>query len=195
MESFTILGIDPGKHGGLVTVRASYMGLKSISRMTPEQLTILDPVVSMMTIPESRYMVYEWIKGHAEHCHVYLEEVGGYHGDNPLPGSMMFEFGRSYGALEMAVEASGFAYGSTFFRVRPQVWQRTCGIAPKMKPTKRHPGMPTETDSQWKARLKAKAHEIFPRHAFTNATADAALIAYHGLCQFVSGVNDSAKVS
>lgn len=50
----------------------------------------------------------------------------------------------------------------------PRVWQRAMGIAPKKK---------TETKTQWKNRLKARAQELFPELKVTLPTADAILIA------------------
>jgi hypothetical protein len=52
--------------------------------------------------------------------------------------------------------------------IRPQDWQKILGIPKKAK---------TESKTQWKNRLKAKAQELFPAIKVTLATADALCIA------------------
>jgi len=76
----------------------------------------------------------------------------------------MFTFGWGYGGLRMALTARGIP----FEEVLPSVWLRGLDI-PKQKKT--------ESRTQFKNRLKAKAQQLFPTVEVTLATADALLIA------------------
>ncbi len=78
--------------------------------------------------------------------------------------SSTFKFGVGYGGLRMALIATGVP----FDEVTPQAWQKGLGIPKKKK---------TESKTQWKNRLKAKAQQLFPSLDVTLATADALLIA------------------
>lgn len=75
-----------------------------------------------------------------------------------------FKFGVNYGIVRMALTAAGIP----FEEVTPQHWQKTMCIPHRNK---------TETPSQWKNRLKAKAQQLFPNVSLTLATADALLLA------------------
>jgi hypothetical protein len=88
-----------------------------------------------------------------------------------MPGngvSGMFKFGMSYGGLRMALIAAGIP----FEEVQPRAWQKAMGIPPRSK---------TESGTQWKNRLKAKAQQLYPAEKVTLAVADALLIATY--CQ------------
>lgn len=77
-----------------------------------------------------------------------------------MPGqgvTSMFNFGMSYGALRMAVIASGIPFRD----VTPQMWQKALGC--------RSGGDKNVT--------KAKAQQFFPNLKITHAIADALLIA------------------
>lgn len=78
----------------------------------------------------------------------------------------MFTFGRAYGAVRLATLCKGIPLDEC----RPREWQKALGISPKK---------PNETKTQWKKRLQAKAHQLFPRAAekITLQIADAVLIA------------------
>lgn len=75
-----------------------------------------------------------------------------------------FKFGRSYGFLRGCLIASGIP----FDEVTPQAWQKGLEIPKRQK---------SESNTQWKNRLKAKAQQLFPSEQITLATADALLIA------------------
>jgi len=141
------LGVDPGKSGGLA--------------LRVDSTTILDKM------PETPADVLSWIRFHCLratfHCVACLEQVGGYTGEGQ-PGSAMFNFGRGFGHLEMALLACNIP--TTL--VHPRTWQKAMGISPRKK---------TETKTQWKNRIKATAQRLFPRSHVTLATADALLIA------------------
>jgi len=70
----------------------------------------------------------------------------------------------NYMSIRMALTALRIP----FTAVTAQKWHRSLGIAPRKK---------TETQTQWKSRLKAKAQQLFPQETVTLATADALLIA------------------
>jgi Holliday junction resolvasome RuvABC endonuclease subunit len=75
-----------------------------------------------------------------------------------------FKFGVNYGIVRMALTAAGIP----FEEVTPQAWQKALGITHRKK---------TETPSEWKNRLRARAQQLFPSVSLTLATADALLIA------------------
>lgn len=172
------IGVDPGKNGGLVALFGEEVTTTIHNEFKAQWLLSR---IDFKTMPENNREILDWFKytvgDRAARC--CLEEVGGFIQGNPTPGSAMFNFGKSYGALEMALEASGFVENETFFRVRPQSWQAELDIPPRRKPTKKFPNVKEETEAQWKGRLKAKAFQVFPTCHFTNATADAALIAHY----------------
>ncbi len=88
-----------------------------------------------------------------------------------MPGqgvASTFKFGKGYGGLRMALVACKIP----FDEVTPRTWQKGLGIPPRKKET--------ETKTQWKNRLKARAQQLFPffpSEKITLATADALLIA------------------
>ena len=148
-----ILGIDPGKNGGIVLLMA---GLE-FNVMPDTERDIWDQLKK----------VREITKGSAV---VYLEVVNGYQGEKTAaPGSRMFNFGWGYGGLRMAIIGNGLRLEE----VRPQAWQKALGIPPRKK-------REGETQTQWKNRLKAKAQQLFPEITVTLAIADALLIAEYG---------------
>jgi hypothetical protein len=58
-----------------------------------------------------------------------------------------------------------------FENPKAQEWQRALDISPRKK---------TETNTQWKNRLKGKAQQLFPKMKIILATADALLISEYG---------------
>jgi len=96
-----------------------------------------------------------------------LEKVGGFIGDNygiPGMGSAMFNFGTSFGALEMALTAARIP----FEIITPAKWQSGVGVVGRKK---------SESKTVWKNRLKAHAERLFPGIKVTLAIADSLLIA------------------
>tara|TARA_Y100000034_G_scaffold95641_1_gene116246 strand:- start:294 stop:776 length:483 start_codon:yes stop_codon:yes gene_type:complete len=75
-----------------------------------------------------------------------------------------FKFGMNYGFLRGCLIAAGIP----FEEVTPRAWQKALGIPPKKK---------TESNTEWKNRLKGMAQQLFPQLKVTLATADALLIA------------------
>jgi hypothetical protein len=92
------------------------------------------------------------------------EQVGGHIGGQGQPGSAMFNFGETVGQLWMALVAAGIQRE----RATPQKWQKALGITSRAK---------TESKTDFKRRLRAKAESLFPSVPMTNDVADALLIA------------------
>lgn len=91
----------------------------------------------------------------------HVELVGGFIGHNQ-PGSRMFTFGQSYGQI-LGILA---ALQIPTYLVRPQKWQSLLGIG-------NGSGLPKHV---WKAKLKAKAQQLYPSLKITLQTADALLL-------------------
>lgn len=151
----TFIGIDPGVNGGMA-------------------VTWPDGSTEAIAMPKNEQTVWDWfdtlaVASDCDHVGIFatIELVGGYvkrEGGNP--GSAMFTFGRSYGALRMALVAAGIPFEA----VRPQAWQKALGLSRSkgMKPT------------AWKNLLKTRAQELFPDLNVTKSTSDALLLARHG---------------
>lgn len=116
-------------------------------------------------MPGTELDVWVWMSVEPRPEFAVIEKVGGYtQAGGPQPGSAMFKFGQSYGGLRMALVAAGIP----FDEVTPQTWQKGLGVTPRGK---------TESKTQFKNRLKARAQQLFPSVKVTLATADALLIA------------------
>lgn len=104
-----------------------------------------------------------------------LEQVSGYIG-NKHPGSIMFTFGASYGALRMALAARNIIHEI----VNPLVWQRTMGVGnPKRTKKEKEDKVSINKAAakrEHKNKLKVKAQQLFPHLKVTNNTADALLL-------------------
>lgn len=154
IEPKAFIGIDPGVGGGLAVVSRD------------------GKWASAVAMPSTEAEVWKWVSGNymAFGC---IELVGGYvgsynredgdDGSKSNPGSAMFVFGQSYGALRMALVAAEIPFEA----VRPQAWQKYLGIerAEEVGVT------------QWKNRLKSEAQRLFPDVKVIKKTADALLIA------------------
>jgi crossover junction endodeoxyribonuclease RuvC len=142
----TFIGVDPGKHGGLVCM--DYDGR----------------VLDLIRMPSTESDVWKWfieIYDPSVRTVAVIEKVH----SMPKQGvASSFTFGMGYGGLRMALIAAGIP----FDQVTPQKWMKAIGIPPRKK---------TDTNNQWKNRLKAHAQQLFPQENITLATADALLIA------------------
>lgn len=144
------IGVDPGASGGLAFIRGDEVDLVPMPDTERDVWdSIVDVLLCYQTPPKSFAMI---------------ERVGGYIAGNPSPGSSMFKFGRSYGGLRMALVGNDVPFEDA----TPQKWQKGMGITPRAK---------TESKTQFKNRLKAKAQLLFPKLNVTLATADALLLA------------------
>lgn len=153
------IGIDPGVHGGLAVITKD--GVATAYNTTTEQQT--------WDLIRSVARAHADIEDCGDHTVMVtrvfacIEQVGGYIGD-AHPGSRMFEFGRSYGSLRMALVAAGIPFET----VRPQAWQKALGLRTRVE---------GEETGAWKNYLKGVAKERFPQVKVTKAVADALLIA------------------
>lgn len=141
-----IIGIDPGVGGGI-----------AIYSMTKKQL------VNVVKMPPTPQELFSFLKKHSLDAYCYLEKVGGMPGQG---GSAMFNFGKGYGHLEMALLALRIPTET----VTPQKWQKEFQLGSRGKMSK----------TDWKNKLKAKAQQLFPNYTVTLAIADAMLIALYG---------------
>jgi hypothetical protein len=154
MQSY--IGIDPGMSGGLVSLLLSHqekrLRTQEVRAIAGDKLSLLE--------------TYKWLEELAlsTDCFAVIEKVGGFIAGNPLPGSAMFNFGRNYGGLEMALVAACVPYEE----VSPRTWQTRLGIPPRGK---------TESKTDWKRRLKDRAQSLFPKEKVTLAISDALLLA------------------
>ena len=151
----TVIGIDPGKNGGIAVV---YPAGSTIMNMPDTPAELLSALMTEAS---------DW-----DDCVCYLEKVGGMPGNG---ASAMFTFGREYGHIEMALIAAGIPT----ITVTPQTWQKyfnvgTISITKSSAAEKR----------EHKHKLKVKAQQLFPEHAkhgnITLKTCDALLIATYG---------------
>lgn len=145
------IGVDPGAAGAIVTLYPNG-DLHSVLRLN--KATERDIYIYFKDIVAKN----GWPSG-------LIEKVGGYIGTGQ-PGSAMFKFGQSYGALRMAMVCTEISFNE----ITPQAWQKFLWI-----PVKDKKG--GESGTQFKKRLRGKAEQIFPREQMTNDLADAYLIA------------------
>lgn len=141
-----IIGIDPGAAGGI--------GIYSIDK---------GRLVAAVKMPETPTDLLAFLKLHSLNSKCYLEKVGGIPGNG---ANAMFNFGRGYGHLEMALLACRIPTET----VTPQKWQKEFQLGVRGKMTK----------AEWKNKLKAKAQQLFPQFNVTLAICDAMLIALYG---------------
>lgn len=140
------LGIDPGATGGLVL-------------LTTESL-----IVTALKMPETEVDLWQFLgTWGTSPVTAVVEQVGGYVGKSQ-PGSMMFAFGKGYGAILMGLVAAGIP----FSKITPRPWQKALGIPSKPKEMKK---------PEWKRKLKSIAQERFPKIVVTGWMADALLLA------------------
>lgn len=142
-----IIGIDPGAAGGI--------GVYSITQ---------GRLITAIKMPETPTDLLAFLKLHSLNSKCYLEKVGGIPGNG---ANAMFNFGRGYGHLEMALLACRIPTET----VTPQKWQKEFQLGGRGK---------TMSKTEWKNKLKVKAQQLFPTFNVTLATCDAMLIALYG---------------
>lgn len=149
-----IIAIDPGKKGGLAV------------------MDLNNGVVDVANMPDTPQDLLEFLKEAKNYgdCVCYLEKVGGMPGNG---GSAMFNFGKGYGHIEMAL----LALEIPTMTVTPQMWQKTYNVGSVSI---------TRSDAadkrEHKNKLKAKAQQLFPSlgKRVTLQTCDALLIGLYG---------------
>ena len=141
------IGIDPGVSGGIAVLDAN------------------GGVVELLKMPSTPQDLLETLGRYREGSRCVLERVGGMPGNG---GSAMFNFGKGFGHLQMALLALGIATDE----VTPNKWEKSYQLGSSGKYTK----------TEWKNKLKAKAQQLFPTlgRKITLATCDALLIAEYG---------------
>jgi len=148
-----IIGIDPGKNGGIAWILPD--GSATAEKM-PDTLKDLWDLFDSI-----RWACLECPRTKTgDKVIAYLETV---HSSPQMGVKSAFTFGQGFGNLEMAVVGIGFKLE----RVRPQAWQKAMGCL-------------TKGD---KNVTKRRAQELFPQLKITHATADALLIAAYGAKQ------------
>lgn len=147
-EHQTFVGIDPGASGGIAT--------------------ICNGAVECIPMPQTDRDLWQCLRwlGEENWSVAVIEKVGGYiKGSKGNIGSAMFAFGRSYGALLMALIAAGISHEE----VVPRVWQKGLGVPPRK---------PDEAKAEFKRRLKVRAQQLHPTvDGITLKTCDAVLLA------------------
>lgn len=147
------LGVDPGANGGLAFIH------RRGDRLEYEAVRM----------PSTRKEIWKWfseIPKYPTNC--CIEKVGGWVGEkdntkDPAPGSAMFNFGMSYGALLMALDISCIPYTE----VHSTTWQAALSLRGKGGKL---------GHKKW---MKEKAKYLFPRICVTLHTADALLLAHY----------------
>lgn len=146
-EKRVYIGIDPGKNGGIAVLGAD------------------GAVVDLTKMPETPQGLLEFLGKWKDGSFCVLERVGGMPGNG---GSAMFNFGKGYGHLQMALLSLGIPTED----VTPNRWEKAYQLGSSGKYGK----------TEWKNRLKGKAQQLFPGlgRQVTLATCDALLIAEYG---------------
>ena len=159
MENKYIIGIDPGKKGGIAVWNCDTSSVECV-----------------ITMPETHYDILSFLKEYSENSVCYLEKVGGMPGQG---GAAMFNFGKGFGHLEMAL----LALGITTEEVVPQKWQKMYGLGGRKG---------AGGAKEWKIKLKEKAQQLFPKlwssfpkktKEFEMSVCDALLIMHYGVCE------------
>lgn len=145
-----IIGIDPGKSGGVAILDTESPGYLKSSKC-PENPIKMSSIIAGAT--NSAY-----IEGHK--LSVYIENVWAFPTD---ARSSAFKFGTNFG-MWLGIIAS---HGITPKKVSPQTWMKGLQPLPKIR-------------KERKLELKRLASDMFPEHRITLSTADAVMIAIWG---------------
>lgn len=145
-----IIAIDPGVNGGIATYSVD-----------------TGKVIEVIKMPETPQELLRFLRYYQFNTTCYIEKVGGIPG---MGASRMFNFGKGFGWLEMALLACKISA----IEVTPQKWQKELQLGHKRD----------KTTSQWKNKLKQRAEQIFPYVGrITLDISDALLILYYGITQ------------
>ena len=145
-----IIAIDPGKNGGIVIYDNK-----------------IKQVIEVAKMPATPQEVFNLLRIYSFNSVCYLEKVQGLPG---MAASAMFNFGKGFGHLEMALLACKIPT----FEMTPQKWQKALSLGVKGN----------KSSTKWKNKLKAKAEQLFPNVGkITLAVSDALLICYYGILE------------
>lgn len=147
-----VIGIDPGKSGGIACVYVREQTSLAIP-MPETERDIIDEIEILVNLGTA--------------C-IFLEKVGSIFPKGKMKPSpkAMFNFGKNYGFLR------GAALGSKtrLENVQPKTWQKAIGVY-----------YPAGANNTVKKNIsKARAQELFPHLKITHKTSDALLIAEFG---------------
>lgn len=123
-----LITVDPGKEGGIV-----------VFSLTKKE------VIAVVHMPETPQDLLNFFTKYQKNSICYLEKVGGLPG---MGGSSMFNFGKGFGHLEMALLCRKIPT----MEVTPQKWQKELQLGTKGK----------KTTTQWKTKLKERAQQLYP---------------------------------
>ena len=138
-----LIAIDPGKNGGIA--------IFSVDK---------EEVIEVIKMPDTHQDLLNYLSLYSNNSICYLEKVGGLPG---MGGSAMFNFGKGFGHLEMALLAKKIPT----IEVTPQKWQKSLQLGTKGK----------KSNTEWKNKLKSRAQQLYPSvPKITLAKADALLI-------------------
>jgi hypothetical protein len=108
----TILGIDPGKNGGIAWHDGEQMRVEKMPDTICEVWELIDMI---------RHLEFAIPRMPGDHgLKAYIEQV---HSSPQMGVKSAFTFGQGFGRLEMALTAAGIP----FERVSPQAWQKAMG--------------------------------------------------------------------
>lgn len=159
-----IVGIDPGKYGGMAY---GILGGGTCLELFRFDTTTEKDMVNCLK---------EWVSRPGQ-CHVFLEKVGSHnpHADGPAQGATsMFNFGQGYGMLRGTL----MTLNVPFEEIQPTKWQREFGLLRTDK---------KETSTSKKNRHKQKAQQLFPEVKMIHAISDCILIYEYGRRLFQKG--------
>lgn len=170
-----IIGIDPGKQGGMVAIsKTEYF----YSPMPETDLDIWLWFDDVRLFKGSKYAIME---------KVWAIPKGG----KKQGSTSIFTFGEGYGKLQMALCAAGLDYET----VTPKSWQKHLEIKPRDSTKVKIKGKLREKENQtdWKNRLRDMAEDLHPDIELWSkpktvgkqkAISDAVLLAEYGIRRF-----------
>lgn len=123
-----IIAIDPGEEGGVVVYDEDDKRLLEVIHM-----------------PETPQFLEQFLNKYKNNSKCFLEKVGGLPG---MGGSSMFNFGKGFGHIEMALICKKIPT----MEVTPQKWQKQLQVGNKGK----------KTTNQWKTKLMERAQQLYP---------------------------------
>jgi hypothetical protein len=154
------VGIDPGIHGGI-----AFLADRPHLKAMPESLEDFVEYISWASSNPCVFLIEEQhaFPGYRKEIHQQGEVQ--FEINKPIRGvNATWTFAQHYGEIRGALAGMGIKPNY----ILPREWMKALGIAPKLK---------TETQTQWKNRLKQKAMDLFPGIKITKAVSDALLIA------------------
>lgn len=164
-DETTYVGIDPGVTGCIVSLRPHDV----------PRVYAIDTIEKLWTSVKHGLDISP--------IRICVEKVGGFIGTRPgggvhkniASGHTMFKFGTNYGAILMAIEATGCSNVTT--HVLPQQWHKKCGIRSKFS---------GESQTSYKNHIRDIAQRIFSPETIHVKNADAFMLAHY--CRLIHGV-------